>query len=202
MRAALAIPEARIEVIEWSRYPAPAGEIVFLRKALRAPGPSATPNAPVLWRGEVRYAGSRRFAIWARVSISALVSRVHAVEPLPAGAPVSAAQLRLERGEGFPLLERDASSMEQVVRRKPRRTVAAGSAVRLDWLANDRQVERGDTVEVRVHSGAARLAFTGRAESAGSIDETVRVRNPATHCVFTARVSGKRTVVVDMGDAP
>jgi flagella basal body P-ring formation protein FlgA len=57
-------------------------------------------------------------------------------------------------------------------------------------------VNRGDLVRVEVHMGAARLALTGRAESAGRLGDLVPVRNLDSSRVFEARVEGKDSVIV------
>ena len=57
------------------------------------------------------------------------------------------------------------------------RAVAPGrrSTWRSSWCRPD--VNRGDMVEVEVRSGAAHLAFTGKAESAGRSGDTIVIRN-------------------------
>jgi hypothetical protein len=50
-----AYPEARIEVVEMSRYPAPSGSVVFPRASLQR-----VPAAVMLWRGYVVYGEERR----------------------------------------------------------------------------------------------------------------------------------------------
>lgn len=60
-----------------------------------------------------------------------------------------------------------------------------------------REVERGDAVTVEVASGSAVLKLEARAESGGSLGETVVIRNPATKVCFSARVAGKGKVTLD-----
>jgi hypothetical protein len=86
MRQALGIPEARIEIVELSRYPVPRGDIEFMRASLPPGGPAA-----ILWRGFVRYGSQRRFAIWARVKITAQSTRIVALQICP---PASVLKLR------------------------------------------------------------------------------------------------------------
>ncbi len=197
LERSLNVAGARISVEDFSRHPAPAGEVVFPREWLRAPAPGAA--AAVLWKGYVRYAGARRFPVWARVRIAARLMRVRAAVTLRAGEAIRADQLTLEAGEGFPAAGRDAEAVEQVAGRRPRRTIPAGAAVPLALLDAPRDVERGDMVRVEVASGAARLALEGRAESAGRVGELVRVRNTAANRTFTARVAGKGEVRVEAG---
>ena len=199
MRAALGVPEARIAIVELSAYPVPQGEIAFPRQGLSIPGPAAPPGTPVPWRGEVRYGAGRRFRIWARVTLTAAVVQVRAIEPLRAGVTIRAEQLRLETAEVFPVGGRQAQSIQKVAGRRPRRLIAAGAVVSLDLLDEVPDVAPGDAVQIEVISGAARLSLEGRAESAGRRGQTVRVRNPATRRAFTARVSGKGAVVVQAG---
>src|SRR6185503_2456876 len=59
-------PSAAITMIEMFPSPIPAGPIVF---------PAAT-REPQIWRGYVQYTPTRRFPVWARVSVSmTLVAR-------------------------------------------------------------------------------------------------------------------------------
>ena len=196
LERALGVAGARIAIEDYSRRRAPRGELVFPREWLRAPAPGAPPAA-VLWKGYVRYANARRFPVWARVRIAAPLMRVRAVAALRAGEVILPEQLAVEAGEGFPAAGREAASVEQVAGRRPRRTIAAGAAVPLALLEQPREVERGDAVRVEVASGAARLALTGRAESAGRLGETVRVRNLEANRTFAARVAGKGAVEVE-----
>ncbi|HVV43744.1 MAG TPA: hypothetical protein VHC72_01020 [Bryobacteraceae bacterium] len=53
-------PSAVITMVEMFPSPVPAGTIVF---------PAST-RSPQMWRGYVQYAPTRRFPIWARVSVS------------------------------------------------------------------------------------------------------------------------------------
>jgi flagella basal body P-ring formation protein FlgA len=62
-------------------------------------------------------------------------------------------------------------------------------------------VNRGDMVEVEVRSGAARLAFTGKAESTGHSGDLVVIRNLSSNKVFQARVEGKGKAFLDAGGA-
>jgi len=67
MHESLGSRKARIEIVDYCRFPAPKGAIEFPISALGNPRGR---KSPVLWRGVVRYAGgSRRFPIWARVRV-------------------------------------------------------------------------------------------------------------------------------------
>jgi flagella basal body P-ring formation protein FlgA len=185
-----ALPEARIELKDYSRYPAPEGEIEFARAALQPSG---------LWTGAVRYGKSRRFAIWARVSAEVSRRQVIALETLPAGKPIAAAQVKVEAVEGRPGAMAAAQSLEEVVGRAPRRTLAKGVAVPRALLVEPPDIERGDKVTVEVRQGAARLETAALAETSGRVGERIALRNPETKRRFLARVEGKGRAVVEPG---
>jgi flagella basal body P-ring formation protein FlgA len=199
MMDALKIPDLRIEVLDMSSDPVPAGRIEFRRETL---GTQATPNrvSPVVWRGDVIYAGDRRFSIWARVKITAPVTRLIAVENLRAGVPIKTGQIREEVTEAFPLSPGHLVSLSQVEGLMPLRGIASGAEVRPEDVGKPYEVNRGDLVHVEVRAGAARLKLTGRAESEGRIGDLVPVRNLDSSRVFPALVDGKDRVIVLVRD--
>jgi flagella basal body P-ring formation protein FlgA len=190
MRESLGTPEAHIEIVELSRYPVPRGDIEFTRASLPPGGPAA-----ILWRGFVRYGSQRRFAIWARVKITAPSTRIVALQNLPGGQRIEAAQVRLEPTETFPSSQ-PAPSLDQVLGLVPRRSIAAGAALTKNLLDAPKEVERGAVVEVEVHSGGARLSLEGRAQNSGRRGDAIPIRNLATGKSFSARVAGKDRVVL------
>ena len=197
MRGSLAAdaPDAAIEILELSSNPAPRGRIEFPRDHLGAPA-AAGGRPPVLWRGNVVYGDARHFAIWARVSVTATLVQVVAVESLRAGQPVEPRQLRLETSRGFPMPAKLAGSIGQVAGRLLLRPVPAGSPIHLDQLKVPFDVSRGDVVDVEVRSGAARLSFSGRAETDGRSGDMVAIRNEGSKRLFQARVNGKGKALV------
>ena len=200
MTDALKIPGVRIEVLDMSSDAAPAGRIEFRRETLGTPG-GPDRGLPIVWRGDVIYAGDRRFAIWARVRITAPVSRLIAVESLRPGVPIKPGQIREEVTEAFPSAAGHMTSLSQVEGLVPLRAIASGMEVRPDDVAQPYEVNRGDLVHVEVRAGAARLVLTARAESPGRLGDVVPVRNLESSRVFQARVEGKGSVVVLLRDA-
>jgi flagellar basal body P-ring formation protein FlgA len=197
MRASLQIADVRIEIAEMSMNPVPPGRIEF---AIQHLGTPAAPNqrAPVLWRGDVIYGADRRFAIWARVWIQAHCTKLFALEILRPGQLIEGRQLRTDSAECFPDSSKTTRA-DQFVGTMPLRTIAAGTEVRSDLVTRSNDVTRGDMVEVEVRSGAARLAFSARAETSGRTGETITVRNPDSKSVFRARVSGRGRAMVQAG---
>jgi flagella basal body P-ring formation protein FlgA len=197
IQSALGIAGANIEIAETSLYPVPRGRLEFSRDRLGAPA-SPEQRSPVLWPGDVVYGSGRRFAIWARVRITASCTRLVAVENLRSGQPIEARAIALKTEKCFPRGgDRDAAAVpDQVEGMQPVRPIAAGQEVRLDQLAPPNDINRGEMVSVEVRIGAAHLAFSGRAESAGRAGDQVSIRNLQSNRVFQARVSGKGKALV------
>lgn len=187
-----ALPAARIEILDYSRICAPEGELEFPISGLRQ-----TP-AGGFWSGSIRYAGGRRFGIWAKVDVKISSPRVVAAEALKSGQVLEASQLRLETRDDFSAAV-PAGAIEEAVGKVLRRAVPAGTVIQQQWLGAPPEVTRGETVHVEVRSGAALLSFQGQAEAAGSTGQNITVLNPASKKRFPARIEGKGKVSVETG---
>ena len=196
MRESLSVPGARIEVKEASSDRIPAGQIEFPLSGLGTPSPTG-PSAPVLWRGDVVYGDSHRFAIWARVEIAAPCRRLTAGESLKAGRPLEARQIRVTTATCFPIAGKELPTAAQLTGMSPIHSIAAGSELRLELLAPPNEINRGDAVHIEVRSGAVRLVLTARALNGGRSGDTISVRNPDSNKTFQARVTGKGTAIVE-----
>jgi len=184
------MPEARIEVLDFSRQPAPRGPLEFPPGCLHpAPGGG-------YWYGFVPYGSNHRFAVWAKVKVLVTAPRVAAAEELKAGRPIDGAQLRLEMREESPVADAYASTIEEVAGRVPRRTIAPGAAIRLSWIEAAKDILYGDTVRVEATNGGAHLEFEAQAQASGSAGQTIPVLNPVSKKRFQARVEGKGKVSV------
>jgi flagella basal body P-ring formation protein FlgA len=191
MRQSLEDPEARIEIVELSRYPVPRGELVFSRANLPLDAAGA-----VIWRGVVRSAGGRRFGVWANVKLRVRGVRVVATENLAVGHVIGANQVKLEACDVYPARSAALPSLETVAGTNPRNPIPAGESITASMVEAPREVERGDVVQVEVQSGAALLKLEGRAESAGRHGEPIKVHQLVNGRSFSARVAGKDRVVV------
>jgi len=184
------LPDARIDILDFSRQPAPEGAFEFPVSGLRQG------VAGGYWNGYVRYGSNHRFAVWARVKVLATAPRVVAATELKAGRPIDASQLRVEMREESPVAESGAAAIEEVAGRVARRAIAAGAAIRLGWIEAPKDVLYGDTVLVDVTSGGAHLEFEAVAQGSGSAGQTIAVLNPASKKRFPALVDGKGKVSV------
>jgi len=198
MQETLQIPDAKITITDLAADRVPPGRIEFPMATLGMPSPTG-PRAPVLWRGSVVYGESHRLAIWARVEIAAPCRKLVAWESLKAGRPIEARQIRATTSTCFPGTGKELPPVGQVAGMTPVRTLSAGSELRPDLLTPPNDIERGDAVHIEVRSGAALLALTARAVTAGRNGDTISVRNPESNKTFQARVTGKGTAIVEAG---
>jgi flagella basal body P-ring formation protein FlgA len=186
MRAQL--PGAEIELLDFSRWPAPEGTLEFSPAGPRGEH----------WTGAVQYGGGRRFAVWARVRVRLSAPRPVAAHDLRAGQRLASSDFRLETGASS--TDVHPPSIAELSGRRLRRTVRAGTAVRAEWTDTPPDVARGETVAVAVRYGAAVVAFEGQAQGSGNAGQIVAVLNPQTHKRFHAHVDGPGRVSLE-GDS-
>jgi flagella basal body P-ring formation protein FlgA len=196
LRKSLNRSDANVEIIDLTTDRAPQGQLSFPLAGLGTPASLEQP-VPVLWRGEVMYTDTRRFSVWARVRITAPVTVVFAVEKLEAGHPIGAGQVRAEIQQRFPALKNKVIAIDQIAGMVPTRTISPGAELRPDNLSRPNEVNRGDLVAIEARTGRVKLAFSGRAESAGHMGDLITVRNPDTQKIFQARVCAHDRAIVE-----
>jgi flagella basal body P-ring formation protein FlgA len=196
-----ALADPKIEILSWSTQPAPMGELVFPRDGMQIPQGAGT-QREVLWHGYVCYSEDRHFPVWAKVRITAKITRVVAAANISAGKPIQAHQVRLETVEDFPFDETVAQNLDEVVGYLSKSSLRSGSPIRRTQIERVPDVARGDLVIVEVLAGGARLRLEARAESAGVRGSTILVRNLSSGKDFRAQVTGKgqATVGMETGD--
>jgi flagellar basal body P-ring formation protein FlgA len=181
------LPEARIEILESSRVPAPAGELDFPPAGLR----------PGYWFGHVTYGAGHKFVVWARVDVKVPIQRITASADLKPGEPIQPAQLRIETRDEVPSSRPDPGpSLDDLAGRLPRRPIRAGTVVRKEWLDAPKLVQKGEMVKVEVVRGGAKLEAEGLAESSGALGEIISVQNLNSKRRFRARVESPGRVSV------
>lgn len=194
MAGVLGCEPGAIEIVEQSRFPAPAGDLVFEKKDLaEVPGAG---GRLLFWKGFVRYSAGWRFPVWARLRIVAPARRLIARTPLPLGEPIPA-----EAIETIVVADAGAAggwvtSETEVVGRVPRMRIEPGAAIRLTDLASPPEIQAGDLVQVEVRNGAMRIRSEARAERSGRAGDMIPLINPASSSHFRGRVEGKDRVVV------
>jgi flagella basal body P-ring formation protein FlgA len=182
------LPDARIDLIESSRYPAPDGALEFPLRGLRAG----------YWYGHVAYGGTHRFTIWARVNVTVAVKRIVAAADLSPGEPIDPAHVRFDVREApwTRSPSRPLESVDDIAGWIPRRHIPAGAPIEKQWLEAPKLVHRGDPVKVEIIAGAATLHLDAVAETPGALGDLISVQNPDSKRRFRALVEGKGRVSV------
>jgi flagella basal body P-ring formation protein FlgA len=188
LHKALAIDNAKIEILDFSRFGVPRGTLDFPKTGLM-------PNG--LWRGRVLYGESHSMPVWVKSRITVDRTWVEASGTLLAGKPIEASQLNLKSGPRFPFDTGLVESTNLVVGRRPVRTLAFGTPISMAMLALAHDVERGDRINVEVKVGGAILDFEATAESSGRAGESILVKNPGNGRSFAAVIQDKGHVLVE-----
>jgi flagella basal body P-ring formation protein FlgA len=186
-------PEAILKLLEIQTLAAPAGDLEFFLAGLEPSG---------LWRGDVKYAETKKTPVWARVAITINYSAVVAATDLPADLAIPAGALRVEQKTGPMLHELTAASIADVAGRAPKRPVRAGALIPVALLTDPPDVHRGDSVRVEVRSGPALLHFDAIADAPARRGAIVELRNPASGKTFKARLDSPSTATVELTGEP
>lgn len=133
--------------------------------------------------------GRQEFVARADLTAEVLV----AATALPAGRPISAADLAVERRDVGTAPDA-LSDPEAVVGQTSRRSLRVGQVLQKPMLGAPLLVRRGDSVRILARTGPVEVSSAGEALEAGHGGDTIRVRNAATGRVIRARVTGSGTV--------
>jgi flagella basal body P-ring formation protein FlgA len=194
--SALSIRDAKMDVLDFSAQPVPAGRLQFQRATLSRP-PAADPQTPVMWRGRYAYdEGRHSLAFWAKVRITVDRDVFVAAETISAGSVIRASQLKTVRMPCFPWPESASNFSFEIVGKIARRTIPAGLRISPESLDNPKDVIRGETVHVRVVNGATTISLDAVAQSSGSKGESIVVHNPSSGKNFRALVTDRGRVIV------
>jgi flagella basal body P-ring formation protein FlgA len=198
IRETLRFPDARIDVLAITRPKAPEGRLIFPLSGLAA-STNVDPSTPLTWRGEMLYASVHKFTVWARVRVSARMTRVVARELLLPGQTVTADKIVLETMDDFPLRNNVTRNLEEVLGRAPLRAIQPGAPVLRSDLREPLQIRRGENVLVTAVSGATQLRMEAVAETSGKQGDMIALRNPNSGKIFRARVEGHDQALVIAG---
>jgi flagella basal body P-ring formation protein FlgA len=197
MLKSLETTNAKIEVVGSSQREAPSGELIFPRSGVQPPMPG---QSEVTWHGYVRYGELAKFPVWAKVKLTAPMTRVVATTDIVSGKTIQPSQVRLEACEDSPLDESVVRNLDEVSGYLSRATLHPGAAIRKSQIERPSDVTRGELVRVEVFEGSAHLVIEGTAQSSGMKGAFVAVRNPASGKDFRGQVTAKG--VVTIGEPP
>ena len=195
LRASIKGNNVEFEILETSRFPVPRGTIEFPRLTAAALQPDRKDGARLIY-GAVRYGDRKRFPFWVRLRATEERWRFIANEPLPAGRPIAAGQVRKVKERVAVALDDGQEDPGQIEGLIPRRVVAAGAKLPLRLLERPKEIRRGDRVIVEVAEGQARLSLECKAESGGRQGERILLLNEASGKRFSAEVAGAGKAVL------
>jgi flagella basal body P-ring formation protein FlgA len=195
LEAALGIPDAKLDVEEFSKQPLPPGRLEFQRSTLSQP-PLIAPDSPVIWRGRLVYDQHHSAAVWAKVRITVDRSIFVAAQDIAAGATIRGDEIKAAIVSEFPFSAPTLDSPAEITGKIARRSIRAGQRITAATLEQPKDVVLGDIVHVRVVDGQATLSFDGIAASSGQKGDTILVHNSASGRNFRAVVEEKGKAVV------
>lgn len=138
--------------------------------------------------------GPVQFPLDARVAISPAV--VAAVRPLPRGALISRADVRLQDGAADHGRPTAFHSIDEVVGKETTGAIASGAVISQESVRSPLLVRRGEVVTVYARSPGICVRTVGRARDNGSIGELVAVESLLDRRTYFAQVSNVREVEV------
>ena len=196
MEPVLSNQDVQIDIVDFSRYPVPIGELEFALSGLPRPS-SSRPDAAVIWRGRVKFDERRTMTIWASVRISSEGAWVEAATPIAANMEIRADQVVLKSGRVYGLQAKSIADVNELIGRRLARSARAGQRITADMIGARRDVEPGDAVQVSVKSGLAMLRFDAQAETGGKTEQHVFVSTPNGRRM-SGMVVAKGKVLVDV----
>ena len=193
MQRALAGRQSAVEIVELSQASLPRGSLNFPLSGLLP----ASSDGVSAWRGWLTTTDGRRYAVPARVKLTANLFRVVAIDALVAGMPIQASNVREERIQSTRIDRTPYPPLSEVVGRTPRRSIQAGTCVTSEMLDWPKAIRNGQAVELQARSGPVVLRFQGVAAGDARIGDWVPVKSSWNGTVLRGRVEGPSVVVVD-----
>lgn len=185
--------EITLEIITFSTQPLPPGRLAFTLATLNKPiGNNA--ETPVVWPGKLIYDDSGSLSVWAKVRISVDGDAFLAKQDIPKGQAIGADQIAATHVREFPRLASIRWSAAEIVGKVARRAIPAGQRISPEVLEAPKDVIQGETVHVRVTTGAAIITLEGIAQSSGVKGDHILVHNPASGKSFRAVIDARGQV--------
>lgn len=184
-----------IEILDFSRYPVPEGQLQFLRSGLMA-SPSAKPERAVLWRGRILSDDRRTTPVWVRLRMYVERDLPVAAHDLIPGNPLTREDIIVTRQRVFPL-QHAAAEASQALGQTVRRRVAAGEPLLASLLKKPLTVEAGDVVSAEVDHAGIRLRLPAIAETGGREKEFIWLKPAKGGRRFRGRIQEHGLVIVE-----
>ena len=186
-----------IEVVDFIRQSIPSGELTFPRSGLTSPS-TANSDAPVFWRGVVRYGSRNTLSIWASVRIHEERPIVISVRQIKYGTVILPEDVEVAKRDLFPLTPH-LEALSEVLGRTARKTLPAGVPITSDVLDVPLDIVTGDLVRIVAKDGSASIMFEAIARSPGRKGDRILLLNPESHRNFRAYIDGKGSAHIVAG---
>ena len=197
LRKALDIPDAVIEILDFSKAPVPVGALEFSRTGLSSPASPAS-GAAVLWHGRLRYWGTRTLPVWVKVRLTVKRPVVVARVDIVPGHEIRPDQIEVVETALYALAEGSAQSVEEVAGKLTRHLIRTAQPVALNTLEQPLDVVRGDTVDVLLRNGLAVLKFPAQADSNGRKGDRIVLHNAGNGHRFQGVIDSNHSVTIDI----
>ncbi len=185
--------DIRIELLEISKFPVPAGILEF-PIAGAVPPPKSRPDDPFLWHGQSR--GDGTYSCWARVRLIATRQAVRLKVDLSRGTSLAAGELEAFSAPACPLLPVEDERIQDYASLILKRSLRAGTVLTHAMVVSPPDIARGNLVLVRVIAGATHLTLEAQAESDGYAGRRILLTNIASKRRFEGTVQADGTVLV------
>lgn len=158
--------------------------------------------APASWDGWgavsmallVRVNGVMEKNLPLRLSVDAKTEMVVANRQLLAGTVLTAGDLSLQQRDVAQAAGLHVRAIEDLVGMKLRTMVRSGAPLRNNQLEKVPVIRSGQLVTILAESDGFRITVTGRAKSAGSVGDIIKVENLDSRKQFPARIVDSSTV--------
>jgi flagella basal body P-ring formation protein FlgA len=195
IESALRPEQPHLEIVDFSHVQAPDGELVFPRSGFTLP---PTSDAPVLWRGSLKYDGRRTISVWTKVRIFEIRKIVVAARRIRAGASISADDLALAERNVIPFTA-PLDSINRAVGLMARKLIPEGGLLTEAVLQKGLDISTGETVRVDANVGSAQISFEAVARSSGRKGDRILLLNPESQRTFRAIVDDRGRAHVTTG---
>jgi flagella basal body P-ring formation protein FlgA len=120
---------------------------------------------------------------------------VATIRNVPRGNVITAADVEL-RPRNSAIQATFYENIDDVVGREAAQTIAANQPLVAKLLRNPTLVQRGDVVDVRVHSAGVKVATKARSKTEGGLGDLIQIELLHNKQAMVARVSGLQTVEI------
>lgn len=148
------------------------------------------------WTVSVNCAGPQAWTVYLPVKVASRADVVVAARNLPAGSPLAAGDLRVEKRDTSALAQGYLADMTQAIGQMLSRPLAAGAVLTPPGLARAAVVRRGDLVTLVSRSDGFEVRSQGKALANGALGERLAVENSSSHRVVQGQVAADGTVEI------